>query len=198
MLRSLVVGVLAVVTLMMTSWATASAAQQRPLLVVTRQGALEGEALTSVAAFRGIPYAAPPIGSLRFRAPQPPAPWTGVRSALDLGPACPQLIDADLTENNHAVMAEDCLSLNIWTPRVDARKRPVMVWIHGGAFVVGSARNTNYDGARLAAHGDVVVVTLNYRLGAWRRVRMSGFLIRSRPWHGCATTLPGSAAIQAT
>ena len=175
MLRSLVVGVVAVMTLMMASRTAAPAARQRPMVVVTRQGVVEGEALGSVVAFRGVPYAAPPIGSLRFRAPQLPAPWVGVRSALDMGPACPQLIDADLTENNHAVMAEDCLSLNIWTPRGDARNRPVMVWIHGGAFVVGSARNTNYDGARLAARGDVVVVTLNYRLGAWGFLSLSSF-----------------------
>lgn len=134
---------------------------------LTRQGPVEGEAAGAVLAFRGIPYAAPPVGALRFRAPQPPANRKEVLSALDMGPACPQLIDADLTENNHAMMAEDCLSLNIWTPGTDARKRPVMVWIHGGAYVVGSTRNTGYDGSRLAARGDVVVVSINYRLGAW-------------------------------
>ena len=131
------------------------------------QGVLEGASLGKVSAFFDILYAAPPVGPLRFRPPQAAPSWPGVRSALDMGPACPQLIDDDPTENNDSVMAEDCLSVNVWTPRVDAGKRPVMVWIHGGAFVVGSSRNTFYDGAHLAAHGDVVVVSLNYRLGAW-------------------------------
>jgi len=82
-------------------------------------------------------------------------------------------VDIDPTENNNSVMAEDCLALNIWTPGADARKRPVMVWIHGGGFISGSARNTWYDGAALAAHGDVVVVTLQYRLGAWGFLELS-------------------------
>ncbi len=146
-----------------------------PVRVTIEQGMLEGETAGRVTAFRGIPYAAPPTGAARFRGPQAPVAWTGVRMAQDFGPACPQLIDADLTENNNAVMAEDCLSLNVWTPRVDARKRPVMVWIHGGAFVVGSTRNTYYDGARLAARGDVVMVTVNYRLGAWGFLALGEF-----------------------
>ena len=131
------------------------------------QGVLEGQSLGKVSAFFDIPYTAPPVGPLRFRPPQAPPSWSGVRLALDMGPACPQLIDADPTENNEAVMAEDCLDVNVWTPRADSDKRPVMVWIHGGAFVVGATRNTWYNGASLAAHGDVVVVSLNYRLGAW-------------------------------
>jgi para-nitrobenzyl esterase len=98
-----------------------------------------------------------------------------VRSALDMGPACPQLIDDDPTENNEAVMAEDCLTLNVWTPRIDAGKRPVLVWIHGGAFVVGASRNTWYDGSHLAARGDAVVVTINYRLGAWGFLSLEPF-----------------------
>ncbi len=89
--------------------------------------------------------------------------------------ACPQSVDGDLTENNSAVIAEDCLALNVWTPRIDAKKRPVLFWIHGGAYVVGSSRNTWYDGAHLAARGDVVVVTINYRLGAWGFLSLSSF-----------------------
>jgi para-nitrobenzyl esterase len=149
------------IALLMSSAASAAVRVQLP------QGLLEGESQGKVTTFFGIPYAAPPVGPLRFRPPQAAPSWSGVRSALDMGPACPQLIDADPTENNDAVMAEDCLTVNVWTPRADDRKRPVMVWIHGGAFVVGSSRNTFYDGANLAAHGDVVVVSLNYRLGAW-------------------------------
>jgi para-nitrobenzyl esterase len=141
----------------------------------TAQGAVEGESMGKVLAFRGIPYAAPPVGAERFRPPQPPVPWPGVRSALDMGPACPQLIDGDPTENNDSVMAEDCLSLNIWTPKTDGAKRPVLFWIHGGAFVVGSSRNTFYDGSHLAARGDVVVVSINYRLGAWGFLDLSPY-----------------------
>ena len=141
----------------------------------THQGVLEGEAEGQTSAFRGIPYAAAPVGALRFRPPQPPPSWTGTRLALDQSPACPQLIDNDPTENNEAVMAEDCLALNVWTPRVDTKRRPVMVWIHGGAFVVGSARNTWYNGARLAARGGVVVVSINYRLGAWGFLSLPSF-----------------------
>ena len=155
--------------LMVLLAATVATGRSEPphVRVQLSQGVLEGESLEHVAAFRGIPYAAPPVGALRFKPPQPPSAWAGVRQALDMGPACPQLIDADPTENNDAVMAEDCLTVNVWTPHPDHRSRPVMVWIHGGAFVVGSSRNTFYDGANLAAHGDVVVVSLNYRLGAW-------------------------------
>ena len=153
----------------------AGATDRPPRLVRAEmaQGVLEGEALDGVAAFRGIPYAAPPVGGARFRAPTAARPWTGVRPALDMGPACPQLIDDDPTENGAAVMAEDCLFLNVWTPKVDAAKRPVLVWIHGGAFVVGSSRNSFYEGSRLAARGDVVVVSINYRLGAWGFLSLS-------------------------
>ena len=152
-------------------------ADDRPVLVraETAQGTVEGESLGKVLAFRGIPYAAPPIGAERFRPPLPPKPHSGIASALDMGPACPQLIDDDPTENNEAVMAEDCLTLNIWTPATDAAKRPVMFWIHGGGFTVGASRNTWYDGAHLAAHGDVVVVTINYRLGAWGFLALPSF-----------------------
>ena len=167
MLRSVLAGFFSGLALLAQPVSAGADASTSAPRAVTQQGPVEGEAVGKVLAFRGIPYAAAPVGALRFRAPQPPAMREGVLSALDMGPACPQLIDADLTENNHAMMAEDCLSLNVWTPGTDARKRPVMVWIHGGAYVVGSARNTAYDGARLAARGDVVVVSINYRLGAW-------------------------------
>jgi para-nitrobenzyl esterase len=141
----------------------------------TEQGVVAGESLGKVVAFLGIPYAAAPVGARRFKPPQPPAKWAGTKPALDMGPACPQLIDSDPTENSESVMAEDCLSLNIWTPRADAEKRPVMFWIHGGAFVVGSARNTWYNGAHLSARGDVVVVSINYRLGAWGFLSLGSF-----------------------
>jgi len=137
------------------------------VVVNTSSGPVKGETEKGVFVFRGIRYAAAPVGSLRFRPPAPAIGWTELRLALDFAPACPQLVDADPTENNNSVMAEDCLAVNVWTPRADDKKRPVMVWIHGGGFVEGSARNTWYDGAKLAGRGDVVVVTAQYRMGAW-------------------------------
>ncbi|HEV3510303.1 MAG TPA: carboxylesterase family protein, partial [Candidatus Sulfotelmatobacter sp.] len=137
------------------------------VVVKTASGPVKGESEKGVLVFRGIPYAAPPLGPLRFRPPGPPVAWTEVRSALDFAPACPQLVETDPTENNNSVMSEDCLAVNVWTPGVVGKKRPVMVWVHGGGFIEGSARNTWYDGASLAGRGDVVVVTLQYRLGVW-------------------------------
>ena len=137
------------------------------VVVKTAFGPVKGERELGVLVFRGIRYAAPPVGTLRFRHPVPPIAWTEVQSALDFAPACPQLVEIDPTENNNSVMSDDCLAVNVWTPGVDNKRRPVMVWIHGGGFIEGSARNTWYDGANLAAKGDVVVVTVQYRMGAW-------------------------------
>lgn len=143
---------------------------QGAAVVQVASGTLRGETETGVQAFRGIPYAAPPVGALRFQPPAPIVPWQGVREALDFMPACPQVVERDPTENNNSVMSEDCLGLNVWTPGADHKRRPVIVFIHGGAFIEGSARNSWYDGARLARRGDVVLVTIQYRLG------MLGFL----------------------
>lgn len=109
--------------------------------------------------YKGIPYAAPPVGALRWRPPQPLASWTEPREFVAFGPACPQ-------PNADEELSEDCLTLNVWTPaRVSEAKRPVMVFIHGGAFAMGSGSTRLYDGGPLAEQG-VVLVTLNYRLGA--------------------------------
>ena len=144
------------------------------VIAKTASRLVRGEPEKGVFVFRGIRYAAPPVGSLRFRPPVPPIAWTEVQSALDFAPACPQLVETDLTENNNSVMAEDCLAVNIWTPGADDKKRSVMVWIHGGYFAEGSARNTWYDGAKLADKGDVVVVTVQYRIGALGFLDLSG------------------------
>jgi para-nitrobenzyl esterase len=131
-------------------------------------GRIEGTHDDGVLVFRGIPYARPPLGALRLRAPLPPASWTGVREAKVFGPAAPQTPGrlAALLGSPAETIAEDCLVLNVWTPAADAARRPVLVWLHGGAFTTGSGSQPIYRGARLARRGDAVVVTLNYRLGA--------------------------------
>jgi len=129
--------------------------------VLTSDGAVRGAGAPGHYAFRGLPYASPPVGALRWRAPRPPAPWSGIRDATQYAPSCPQ--KPSLFEPP-GPQSEDCLYLNVATPTVrrDA-KRPVLVWIHGGGFTQDGA--LNYDAAKLAADG-IVVVTINYRLGA--------------------------------
>lgn len=152
-------------------------------IVLTRQGKLEGDRERRVERFRGIPFAAPPVGALRFRGPLAPAAWIGVREAKALGSAAPQVgpvhpVIRGVIGAIGRSQSQDCLYLNVWTPASDRKRRPVMVWIHGGAFVLGSGGTRMYDGARLARRGDVVVVTINYRLGAlgfldWRSLASS-------------------------
>ena len=117
----------------------------------------------SVMVYKGIPYAAPPVGPLRWRAPQAPIAWNGVRKANSFGPACPQPV-GDMARN--LAQSEDCLTLNIWTGAnaVDEEKRPVYVWIYGEGFIGGTGASPEFDGEALARKG-VVVVTFNYRVG---------------------------------
>ncbi len=136
--------------------------------IETANGRLAGARKDGVVSFKGIPYAAPPVGPLRWRMPEPAAPWPGVRDATVFAPICPQaptqlesLLGAAIAEQS-----EDCLYLNVWTTGCDSAKRPVMVWIHGGAFILGAGSQGIYNGKYLAAR-DVVVVTINYRLGAF-------------------------------
>jgi para-nitrobenzyl esterase len=140
------------------------------MLVETRRGRVRGRAERGVLAFRGIPYAAPPVGKLRLRAPEPPPPWAGVREAHASGHGAPQFGSrrgALFTRiAGAAATSEDCLTLDVVTPAADGARRPVLVWIHGGAFVMGAGSALVYGGEGLAKRGDVVVVTLNYRLGA--------------------------------
>ncbi|MFD0687315.1 carboxylesterase/lipase family protein [Actinomadura fibrosa] len=120
----------------------------------------------SVTVFRGIPYAAPPVGDLRWRPPRPPVPWDGVREAHTFGPICPQPPGAEL-DGLDLPMSEDCLTLNVWTGAGSAAEsRPVLVWIYGGGFRLGTGASPRYDGENLARKG-LVVVTFNYRLGAF-------------------------------
>jgi para-nitrobenzyl esterase len=137
-------------------------------LVQTRYGTVEGIERNGVLQFRGIPFAAPPVGELRWRPPQPPEPWTGVRAAGRFGPIAPQgPTQFSILSGGEApqVSEEDCLNLNVFTSGAGGDPRPVMVWIHGGGFTAGSGREPWLDGTSFA-HGGVVVVTVNYRLGA--------------------------------
>ncbi|MSR62217.1 MAG: carboxylesterase family protein [Planctomycetes bacterium] len=136
-------------------------------IVALDSGRIEGVRLApDLSVFRGIPYAAPPVGELRWRAPEAVKPWEGVRSAKEFGAACPQgPLIAYLSGETLPATSEDCLTLNVWTPSDAAgAKLPVLVWIHGGGFVGGWAHQRLYDGATFAARG-LVFVSLQYRLG---------------------------------
>ncbi len=132
----------------------------------TRQGMIEGSRKASLDVFLGVPFAAPPVGALRWREPQPAAAWRGARKADAYAASCMQKAGIPVSAGGTAgALSEDCLYLNVWTPKADAAKRPVMVWIHGGALVYGSGNIALYDGSALARRG-AVVVNLNYRMGA--------------------------------
>ncbi len=136
--------------------------------VQTDKGPVRGTSTEGIRIFRGIPFAKPPVGPLRFKAPEPLEAWTDPKEATRFGHPAPQNTDP-LDQIWGDILApgdEDCLTLNIWTPRIDDRRRPVMVAIHGGAFIIGSGREVWCEGTTLATRGDVVVVTVNYRLGA--------------------------------
>ncbi|MGO4442376.1 carboxylesterase/lipase family protein [Mycobacterium sp. 2YAF39] len=132
-----------------------------PGVVRTDAGAVRGMVAADHRFFAGIPYAAPPVGALRWQPPAPVAKWDGFRDATRPGPRCTQDVgnDADQSETS-----EDCLTLNVWTPPPSGKQRPVMVWIHGGSFINGSG--DIYNARLMASRGDMVVVTINYRLGA--------------------------------
>ncbi|HTX62197.1 MAG TPA: carboxylesterase/lipase family protein [Acidimicrobiales bacterium] len=135
--------------------------------VVVDGGWVRGHEEDAVWAFLGVPYARAPVGPLRWRPPQRPEPWSGVRVASAPGPLAPQPVSAGSTlPGDPFEQSEDCLHLSIWTPAPDTSRRPVLVWVHGGGFTSGTAGSILYRGRRLAADGDVVVVDVNYRLGA--------------------------------
>jgi para-nitrobenzyl esterase len=135
-------------------------------IVDTRQGTREGSELDGVLVFKGIPYAAPPVRERRFAPPAAAEPWDGVRAATSFGANSPQgaLNLEKFLGGAERPESEDCLYLNVWTPAADDARRPVMVWIHGGAFTSGSGGVPWYHGTRFAQRG-TVVVTINYRLG---------------------------------
>src|SRR5216683_62402 len=134
-------------------------------LVETQYGKVKGAQEDAVSSWKGIPYAKPPLGALRFHPPQPPETWSGIRQVTQFGPVAMQSSAIQKLAGRRLSMSEDCLTLNIWSPGADEQLRPVLVWIHGGGWLIGSGRL--HDGTSLATLGDVVVVTLNYRLGAF-------------------------------
>jgi para-nitrobenzyl esterase len=171
-------------------------------IVETRYGKVQGSEQGSISVWKGIPFAQPPTGQRRFRAPQPPEPWTGVREAREFSRMAPQVPEAPagMVGADRAVelrpMSEDCLYLNVWSPRDDQEKRPVMVWIHGGAFTLGSASDPWYDGTSFAAKHNIVVVTLNYRLGILGFVSLKDLAGADAGYTGNCGLLDQIAALQ--
>lgn len=148
----------------------AGASAAEPIRIRVHDGMLVGSVDAGVATFKGVPYAAPPVDSLRLSLPQPPPKWSGERMADDFGPSCQQRSTPRNTPSGSraAQLSEDCLTLNVWAPQSAQKadqKAPVMVWLHGGGNEGGSAAGTYYDGTAFARDG-VVLVSLNYRLGA--------------------------------
>ncbi|HEY5337388.1 MAG TPA: carboxylesterase family protein [Rhizomicrobium sp.] len=134
----------------------------------TSLGDIEGQIANGLHIFRGIPYAETTAGEWRFRRARPKQPWTSVRKALEPHAVAPQLQDVAYAMAGSSVehlCNENCLELNVWTPGIEVATRPVMVYIHGGGYLYGSSHDEDYNGAALAKAGDVVVVTINYRLG---------------------------------
>lgn len=160
-MRKLLIGMTAGLAVLSAAVATqlpATAADES--VVRTTYGTVRGTLNPDNRVFLGIPFAAPPTGELRWRAPRPPAPWSGVRDATKVSDQCVQVGWPGTPPPG----SEDCLYLNVWTPRRTTSPKPVMVFLHGGGFIVGSGRY--YDPKRLQAQDDVLVVTINYRLGA--------------------------------
>ena len=150
----------------------AAAAGEAPI-ANTKYGKIRGTANGSVKVFKGVPYGASTAGANRFMPPKPPEPWSGVRDTVAYGDRSPQgeaagFMQEEVVSLDHSPMSEDCLRLNIWTAGLkDGKKRPVMVWFHGGGFSGGSGGNVRYDGSHLASRHDVVLITVNHRLNAF-------------------------------
>ncbi|MCU1404215.1 MAG: hypothetical protein JWQ43_518 [Glaciihabitans sp.] len=147
-----------------------------PVLVKTTSGWVEGFQRGRTRIWKGIPYASAPMGDLRFRAPHPPEPWGGTKITVNWGPMAPQPKLGVLSGvSSSREMSEDCLNLNVWSPASDGARRPVMVFVHGGAYVEGAGSMPDYEGTNLSQRGDLVIVTLNYRLGALGQMDFSSF-----------------------
>ena len=136
------------------------------ITVETTSGPVVGRSKEQVYLFAGVPYAAPPVDELRFKPPVPHGAWQEPYEALKFGPAAPQVASGGLTDSANVRWSEDCLSLNISTPACDQQQRAVLFWIHGGGYRTGQGSIPWYNGARFSRNGDIVVVSINYRLGA--------------------------------
>ena len=148
--------------------------QRSAIQLAIANGRIEGIQFDRHQAFLGIPFAAAPSGARRFCAPQPPESWSGVRAASAFANSAIQGTSAMPGTAASGPRDEDCLYLNVYTPAADGAKRPVFFWIHGGGFTLGSGSEPLYDGAPLATRGDIVVVTIHYRLGALGYLYLGG------------------------
>ncbi|MEP6625759.1 MAG: carboxylesterase/lipase family protein [Acidimicrobiia bacterium] len=169
------------------------------LIAATTGGKVRGVTRDGIGIFRSIPYAAPPVGDRRFKPPAAVEPWDGVRDALRFGPVAPQLPSP--LETMFGAADPECdeaasLTLSVYTPGLDDAKRPVMFWIHGGAFVNGTGGSPIYDGRRFARHGDVVVVSINYRLGAFGFLHLDDIFGQEFAGSGNAGILDQVCALQ--
>ncbi len=167
-------------------------------IVATRSGKVEGFERDGVHVFRGIPYAAPPVGALRWQPPRREEPWAATRAATKFSAQSAQTEFAlgKLMGQPQPPYSEDSLYLNVWTPACDDARRPVMVWIHGGAFLWGAGDTPWYDGTQFAKHGDVVVVTINYRLGAFGFLHLADLFGAEFAGSGNAGILDQIAALE--
>ena len=166
-------------------------------IAATRSGKVEGLEHNGVHVFRGIPYAAPPVGPRRWQPPAREEAWEGTRDATSFSPQSAQT-EFSLTKimgQAQPPYSEDSLYLNVWTPGCDDARRPVMVWIHGGAFVWGAGDTPWYDGTKFARHGDVVVVTINYRLNAFGYLHLADLFGERFAGSGNAGVLDQIAAL---
>ena len=167
-------------------------AAEGDVVAETAAGKIRGRVVEGVNVFKGVPYGASTAGKNRFMPPQPPEPWTELRDALEYGPTAPQ--GAGLAE---ASVREDCLVLNVWTPALNGgKKRPVMVWLHGGGFTAGSGSSAVYDGTNLCRAGDVVVVTINHRLNIFGTNFLGDIIGPEFAHSGCAGMLDIVAALK--
>lgn len=168
--------IIAIITLLLITAACAhkpiavipqSGAGMNPVTAQTSHGTIQGfEDEKGLKTFLGIPYAKPPVDSLRFSPPKEADKWDGIKQAVEFSPSCPQITD-EFESASLLRQSEDCLSLNIWTPGLDDKKRPVIIYIHGGGFMNGGTADPHYNGRHIARRGDIVFASINYRVNAF-------------------------------